>query len=298
MLDSLNVQFITSRTSILSVRVATGHTTQIREIPKLPELRSNQDQGLTTSEGCSTRWKSHASASVPGIWYSIPYWRTGNSVNAAVVAAADAKKDFLEECAGPMLSNTELRLISIGDYGFEYSEAGILLAQGERKITMHLKFHFPGFLFLVSCAVSASTVASSESPPSPHSQLVRANSRPPVTAIVNFLETHGGDFISFADDHGFVVTSGAEAQAYGIMPSKVYKRVRHAVESLVPAADKGRGLVLGFENYFVHPAQGQDDIRITLHGIEQYPNGCWLDVDKKGKIVPGMSGVTCTSAFL
>ncbi|KAJ3929927.1 MAG: hypothetical protein NXY57DRAFT_963166 [Lentinula lateritia] len=167
--------------------------------------------------------------------------------------------------------------------------------------------HFPVFLFLVLCAVSASTVvyampfqANSESTPSPHSQIARANSRPPVTAIVNFLDHNGGDFIPFAGDNGFVVTSGVEAQAHGIMPFKVYNRVRHAVEFLVPSADRGRGLVLGFENYFVPSAKDHedDDIRITLHGIEQYPNGCWLDVDKKGKIVPGMFGVSYTPPFL
>ncbi|KAJ3850485.1 hypothetical protein EV368DRAFT_66574 [Lentinula lateritia] len=224
MLDSLNVQFITSRQGILL------KFERFQNFLSCDRIRTKDLQPVKAAvlAGKVTLLHLCRESGTPS--------RTGNSVNAAVVAAADAKK------------------------------------------------------------------ANSESPPSPHSQLARANSRPPVTAIVNFLETHGGDFISFADDHGFVVTSGAEAQLHGIMPSNVHKRVRHAVESLVPAADKGRGLVLGFENYFVHPAQGQghgdDDIRITLHGIEQYPNGCWLDVDKEGKIVPGMSGVTCTSAFL
>ncbi|KAJ3860512.1 hypothetical protein EV359DRAFT_67267 [Lentinula novae-zelandiae] len=166
---------------------------------------------------------------------------------------------------------------------------------------MHLKFNFPVFLFLVSCAVSASTVvyampfqANSESTPSLHSQIARANSRPPVTAIVNFLDHNGGNPIGFAGDNGFIVSSGMDAQLHGIMPSEVYNRVRHAVEFLVPSADRGRGLVLGFENHFVPSAKDHEDdhIRITLHGIEQYPNGCWLDVNKEGKIVPGMFGET------
>ncbi|KAJ4468361.1 hypothetical protein C8J55DRAFT_524789 [Lentinula edodes] len=162
---------------------------------------------------------------------------------------------------------------------------------------MHLTFKFPVFLFLVSCAVSAMPFqANPESTPSPHSQIARANPRLPVTVIVNFLDHNGGDFIPFAGDNGFVVTSGVEAQSHGIMPLKVYKRVHKAVKTLVSSIDKGRDLVLGFENYFVPSAEGHedDDVRIILHGIEQYPNGYWLDVDKKGKRVPGMFGVSYT----
>ncbi|KAJ3743240.1 hypothetical protein DFH05DRAFT_1536253 [Lentinula detonsa] len=106
------------------------------------ELRSTQDQGVTTGEGRQTRTQNNVAplVSAPGGQTRSTRPRTnGNSANAAATATSEANKAAakrrrivrkfkLHECI-EMGRVTEFKPIHIGDFGFIFLENQVYLAQ-------------------------------------------------------------------------------------------------------------------------------------------------------------------------
>lgn len=74
------------------------------------------------------------------------------------------------------------------------------------------------------------------------------------------------------------------------MPSKIYKRVKKAVKSLVPQEHKDRDLILTFEAHFAGSTNDVFEICLTWNG--QGTDAYYLKIDKKGNVVPGSLSVS------
>ncbi|KAJ4473938.1 hypothetical protein C8R41DRAFT_870194 [Lentinula lateritia] len=144
-------------------------------------------------------------------------------------------------------------------------------------------------LGLASAAYAMPFVATTPATTPQNSQpqlITRANSRSSLIAKIAFTGPHEGQGISEATPiHGFAISSSKEAEDYGIMPSKIYKRVKKAVKSLVPQEHKDRDLILTFEAHFAGSTNDVFEICLTWNG--QGTDAYYLKIDKKGNVVPG-----------
>ncbi|KAJ3807652.1 hypothetical protein F5876DRAFT_67938 [Lentinula aff. lateritia] len=117
-------------------------------------------------------------------------------------------------------------------------------------------------------ATTTTTTTPTPTPQNPHPQLItRANSRSPLIAKIAFMGTHEGQT--------------KQAEEYGIMPSKVYKRVKKAVKSLVPQENQNRDLILTFDVYFEGSVDEVFEICLTWNGQGPDVYGCVSFEDRR-----------------
>ncbi|GAW00308.1 hypothetical protein F5879DRAFT_401272 [Lentinula edodes] len=152
--------------------------------------------------------------------------------------------------------------------------------------------HFPNFrvfIFLVACAVSASTVvyampvqAGSQS--TPHFQVARA---PPavVFATVKFLWPNNGPMIEPACEQGCLVQGAKDAAQRRIIPRALYPQVESALKVLIPS-NLNVDVPVGYINSLQLPkgASKKSTFAMGVYGIGHCVTGCTFTVDKNGKI--------------
>ncbi|KAJ3846520.1 hypothetical protein EV368DRAFT_88882 [Lentinula lateritia] len=137
--------------------------------------------------------------------------------------------------------------------------------------------------YVMPFVATTTTTTPTPTPQNPHPQLITcANSRSPLIAKIAFMGTHEGQSISESIPiHGFTISSAKQAEEYGIMPSKVYKRVKKAVKSLVPQENQNRDLILTFDVYFEGSVDEVFEICLTWNGQGPDVYGCVSFEDRR-----------------